>query len=283
MKIVVASGKGGTGKSMIAANLAFALARDRDVTIVDCDVEEPNLSLFFPAEAESTPVEIPVPAFDSDLCTHCGECGKFCRYGAITVLKDRVLFMQELCHACGGCTLVCPEGAVSERTRCIGRVECSAPLDHLRLISGVMNVGEVMAPKVIRAAKAEADDDPLIILDAPPGSACPVVETIEGCDFCILVAEPTPFGLHDLRLVVDTARLLGVPAGVVINKATGDAAALRHYCDEEGLPVIMTIPLERGIAQVQNRARLISQDLPGWCERFGTLFYSVQQCMEGPQ
>lgn len=280
MKIVVASGKGGTGKSMVAANLAFALAEDREVTVVDCDVEEPNLSLFFPAETETTPVEVPVPVFDPALCTHCGECGEFCRYGAITVLKDRVLFMEELCHSCGGCTLVCPEGAVSEHMRCIGRVECSVPLEHLKLVSGVMNVGEVMAPAIIRVAKAKADDDPLVILDAPPGSACPVLETIEDCDFCILVAEPTPFGLHDLKMVVDTARLLAVPAAVIINKATNNASVLRQYCEEQDLPVIMTIPLDREIAQVQNRARLIARELPGWQEKFCTLFDSVKKCME---
>lgn len=275
MRVAIASGKGGTGKSTVAANLAWALARSRDVALVDCDAEEPNLHLFFPAPATDVPVTTPVPEIDAARCTLCGECGRFCRFGALTVLKDRVLIFPELCRSCGGCSLVCPQGAVRETSRTIGRVACSRPSPHLTLIGGILNEGEVQAPAVIRAAKTLAEGHPLTIYDAPPGTSCPAVETLEGSDACILVTESTPFGLHDLRLAVEVAETLGVPTGVVINRSDGQDEATVAFCRERGLPVLMTIPFSREIAAVQNRGGLISRDLPGWEERFAGLFEAV--------
>ena len=275
MKIAIASGKGGTGKSTVAANLAWALARSRDVALVDCDVEEPNLHLFFPAPATEMPVTTPVPEIDAERCTLCGECGKFCRFGALAVLKDSVLTFPHLCHSCGGCTLVCPQGAVREVPRTIGRVTCSRPLPRLVLISGILNEGEVQAPAVIRAAKTLAEGHPLTLYDASPGIACPVIETLEGSDACILVTESTPFGLHDLRLAVEVAETLGISAGVVINRSDGQDEETVAFCREHGLPVLMTIPFSREIAAVQNRGGLISRDIPGWEERFAGLFEAV--------
>lgn len=275
MRIAIASGKGGTGKSTVAANLAWALARSRDVALVDCDVEEPNLHLFFPAPATEMPVTTPVPEIDAERCTLCGECGKFCRFGALAVLKDSVLTFPHLCHSCGGCTLVCPQGAVREVPRTIGRVTCSRPLPRLVLISGILNEGEVQAPAVIRAAKTLAEGHPLTLYDASPGIACPVIETLEGSDACILVTESTPFGLHDLRLAVEVAETLGISAGVVINRSDGQDEATVAFCREHGLPVLMTIPFSREIAAVQNRGGLISRDIPGWEERFAGLFEAV--------
>ncbi|WP_292490087.1 ATP-binding protein [Methanoculleus sp. 10] len=275
MKIAIASGKGGTGKSTVAANLAWALARSRDVALVDCDVEEPNLHLFFPAATTDVPVTTPVPVIDPARCTLCGECGKFCRFGALAVVKDCVLTFPHLCHSCGGCTLVCPQGAVREVPRTIGRIACSRPLSRLVLISGVLNEGEVQAPAVIRAAKARAEGHPLVIYDASPGIACPVIETLEGSDFCLLVTESTPFGLHDLRLAAEVAEEVGIPAGVVINRSDGEDAATVAFCRERGLPVLMTIPFSREIAAVQNRGGLIAALLPGWEERFVDLFAGV--------
>ncbi|MBP7411177.1 MAG: ATP-binding protein [Methanoculleus sp.] len=275
MKIAIASGKGGTGKSTVAANLAWALARSRDVALVDCDVEEPNLHLFFPAATTDVPVTTPVPVIDPARCTLCGECGKFCRFGALAVVKDCVLTFPHLCHSCGGCTLVCPQGAVREVPRTIGRIACSRPLSRLVLISGVLNEGEVQAPAVIRAAKARAEGHPLVIYDASPGIACPVIETLEGSDFCLLVTESTPFGLHDLRLAAEVAEEVGIPAGVVINRSDGEDAATVAFCRERGLPVLMTIPFSREIAAVQNRGGLIAALLPGWEERFIDLFAGV--------
>ncbi|WP_281768510.1 ATP-binding protein [Methanoculleus bourgensis] len=275
MRIAIASGKGGTGKSTVAANLAWALARSRDVALVDCDVEEPNLHLFFPAPATEMPVTTPVPEIDAERCTLCGECGKFCRFGALAVLKDSVLTFPHLCHSCGGCTLVCPQGAVREVPRTIGRVTCSRPLPRLVLISGILNEGEVQAPAVIRAAKTLAEGHPLTLYDASPGIACPVIETLEGSDACILVTESTPFGLHDLRLAVEVAETLGISAGVVINRSDGQDEATVAFCREHGLPVLMTIPFSREIAAVQNRGGLIAALLPGWEERFSGLFEAV--------
>ncbi|HOB17443.1 MAG TPA: ATP-binding protein [Candidatus Methanoculleus thermohydrogenotrophicum] len=275
MRIAIASGKGGTGKSTVAANLAWALSRSRDVTLVDCDVEEPNLHLFFPAPATDVPVTTPNPEIDAARCTLCGECGKFCRFGALAVVKDCVLTFPHLCHSCGGCTLVCPHGAIREVPRTIGRVSCSRPLSRLVLISGVLNEGEVQAPAVIRAAKVLAEGHPLTLYDASPGTSCPVIETIAGSDACILVTESTPFGLHDLSLAAEVAEKLGTPAGVVINRSNGQDEATVAFCREHGLPVLMTIPFSREIAAVQNRGGLISRDLPGWEERFAGLFRAI--------
>ena len=190
-------------------------------------------------------------------------------------MKDCVLTFPHLCHSCGGCTLVCPQGAVREVPRTIGRIACSRPLSRLVLISGVLNEGEVQAPAVIRAAKARAEGHPLVIYDASPGIACPVIETLEGSDFCLLVTESTPFGLHDLRLAAEVAEEVGIPAGVVINRSDGEDAATVAFCRERGLPVLMTIPFSREIAAVQNRGGLIAALLPGWEERFIDLFAGV--------
>jgi MinD superfamily P-loop ATPase len=275
MKITIASGKGGTGKSTVAANLAYTLARSREVVLVDCDVEEPNLHLFFPASAVDVPVTTPVPEIDPARCTLCGECGKFCRFGALSVLKERVLIFPELCHSCGGCVLVCPQGAVREVPRTVGRVACSRPLSNLVLISGVLNEGEVQAPTVIKAAKMLAEGHPLTLYDASPGIACPVIETLEGSDVCVLVTESTPFGLHDLRLAAEVADRVGIPAGVVINRSDGQDEATFGFCRERGLPILMTIPFSREVAAVQNRGGLICRDLPGWEERFADLFSEI--------
>ena len=191
------------------------------------------------------------------------------------MLKDSVLTFPHLCHSCGGCTLVCPQGAVREVPRTIGRVTCSRPLPRLTLISGILNEGEVQAPAVIRAAKTLAEGHPLTLYDASPGIACPVIETLEGSDACILVTESTPFGLHDLRLAVEVAETLGISAGVVINRSDGQDEATVAFCREHGLPVLMTIPFSREIAAVQNRGGLIAALLPGGEERLSGLFEAV--------
>ncbi|NYT06555.1 MAG: P-loop NTPase [Methanomicrobiales archaeon] len=271
MKIAVASGKGGTGKSMVAGNFARVMSRDRTVVLVDADVEEPNLHLFFPAPATAVPVTVPEPAVDPDRCTNCGECGRFCRYGALTVTPSRVLFFRELCHSCGGCALVCPEGAIRETPVVVGSVETRVVSDTLTLISGIMNEGEIRAPPVIAAAKKAAESHPLIILDIAPGVTCPVVEALSGCDACILVTEPTPFGLHDLDLAVRLCRMLAVPAGVVVNRHTPGGDEVFSYCEERGLPVLLTIPFDRTIAAVQNAGGLIADHDPAWQDAFSAL------------
>jgi MinD superfamily P-loop ATPase len=272
MKLAVASGKGGTGKSMVAANLAFTLASTRQVTLVDCDVEEPNLHLFFPAPATTTEVTMPVPVVDESACDHCGKCGEFCQYGAITVLRDRILFLPELCHSCGGCTLVCPNSAIREEPKRIGTLTTSAPMSGMKLVSGKLDEGNPHAVPIIRAAKILAEGDPLVICDSAPGTSCPVVEMLDGCDACILVTESTPFGLHDLELAVDVAARLDIPAGVIINRSDGKDQETLRFCAGQDLDVLMTIPFSREIAAIQSRGDLLCRARPEWQEDFCSLY-----------
>ncbi|MCK9632228.1 MAG: ATP-binding protein [Methanoregula sp.] len=272
MKLAVASGKGGTGKSMMATNLAFTLAWTGQVTLVDCDVEEPNLHLFFPAPATTRDVTMPVPVVNESLCDHCGKCGKFCQYGALTVLPDRVLFFPELCHSCGGCRLVCPKNAIREEPKKIGTLSTSAPMPGLTLVSGTLDEGSPHAVPVIRDAKKHAARGPVVILDTAPGTSCPVVEALEGCDACILVTESTPFGLHDLQLAVDVAARLGIPAGIVINRSDGNDRETLRFCTDHDLEVMMTVPFDREIAAIQSRGDLLCRVKPEWQKDFWALF-----------
>ena len=274
MNIIVASGKGGTGKTMVAANLAYTVSRHESVSLVDCDVEEPNLHLYFPGTVTSVPVNTLIPRIDSGMCTLCGKCGEFCNYGALSVLKDRVLFFQEMCHSCGGCMIACPEKAITEEEYCIGTVEIRKPSSHLTLFSGVMNPGEVLAPEIIHRAK-ELGKSGVAICDAAPGISCPVIEACTDADFVILVAEPTPFGLANLRQMTALVRLLEIPAGVVINRSFGSDAVIHDFCEKEQLPVFLTIPFSRGFAEVQNTGSLIAREFPEWEEKFLALYNQV--------
>jgi MinD superfamily P-loop ATPase len=280
MKLAVASGKGGTGKSMVAANLAFTLAWTGQVTLVDCDVEEPNLHLFFPAPATTTEVTMPIPVVNETKCQHCGLCGEFCQYGALTVLSNRILFFPELCHSCGGCPLVCPNDAIREEPKRIGTLSTSAPMPGLKLISGKLDEGNPHAVPIIRAAKKLAEGDPLVICDSAPGTSCPVVETLDGCDACILVTESTPFGLHDLQLAVDVAARLDVPAGIVINRSDGKDQATLEFCTDHDLEVMMTIPFKREIAAIQSRGDLLCRIRLEWQKNFLALFVKCSTLAE---
>jgi MinD superfamily P-loop ATPase len=273
MKIAIASGKGGTGKTMVAANLAYAVSCISEATLADCDVEEPNLHLFFPSPCPATDiVRIQRPVIDEQSCDRCGRCAEFCRYGAIAVTQDRMLTFPPLCHACGGCTLVCPRGALHEEPARIGRVVRSRPLPGLTLVTGILDEGQPMASPLIRAVKSAVTGSGTVIYDCAPGTSCAVVETLEGCDACILVTESTPFGLHDLSLATDVVRQLEVPAGVVINRSDGCDRLTLEFCRDRDLPVLMTIQFERWIASVQNNGRLICAARPAWQTAFTDLF-----------
>jgi len=276
MRIAVASGKGGTGKTTVATNLAYvASLSGRTVAYLDCDVEEPNGHLFLKPEwLVSQPVTRPVPQVDEAKCTHCGRCGDVCQFSAIVPLGVTVLVFAELCHGCGGCILVCPAGAISEVPREIGALEMGWS-DHVQFTRGVLNVGEAMSPPLIRRVKSAPPRTDLAVIDAPPGTSCPVIEAVRSSDFVLLVTEPTPFGLNDLKLAVQMVRALNLPLGVVINRAdTGDRRTWQ-YCQANRLPILAEIPDDRRIAEAYSRGELTVQALPEYRELLGNLLEQV--------
>jgi MinD superfamily P-loop ATPase len=295
MIIAVASGKGGTGKTTVAVSLALSLAGSGrpEPLFLDCDVEAPNAALFLkPTIRERREVGQMVPEVDLDLCTYCGRCAEVCQYNAIAVAGEAVLLFSELCHGCGSCTMNCPTEAISEVLDVMGVIErgtiqaskSAQPQDsngRVEFAQGILNVGEAMAPPVIRQLKqwaipAQHHGRP-VILDAPPGNACPVVETMEGADFVLLVTEPTPFGLHDLKQAVEVARdELRLPVGVVINRVGVGDQGVDAFCEAEGIPVLMRIPIERRIAEAYSEGEPLVETLPRYRERFQELYREIE-------
>jgi len=267
MQIAIASGKGGTGKTTVATSLAFVAARTgRSVAYLDCDVEEPNGSIFLrPAVDCVRPIERLIPLVDSDRCIHCGECAQFCCFGAIASLPQKTVFFPELCHSCGGCKLTCLTDAIHEKPRRIGTLR-EGNSKPIRWVEGVLNVGETMSPPAIRAVKAAAPPADLVILDAPPGTSCPVVETIRGSDFVLLVTEPTPFGLHDLTLAVEMVRSMRLPHGIVVNRAGVGNGEVRSFCERNGLSVFAEIPDSREVAETYARGQTIVESVPAFAK-----------------
>jgi len=277
MKLVVASGKGGTGKTSIAVNLALSVGAGQ---ILDCDVEEPNVHIFLrPENPRRKPVELLVPEIDERKCTHCRRCSEFCQYKALFVVGDVAMVFSELCHSCGGCKLVCPEDAITEKPRQIGAVTV-AETHGMGLVYGELNVGEALAVPVISAVKEYAEDDNLVILDAAPGSACPLVETVHGADFCLMVTEPTPFGLHDLQVATEVVKQLKVPLGVVVNFAGVGDQGVYGFCESEELPIIMEIPYDRRIAELYSRGVPFVSEMHEWRSRFRELLETVEGMMK---
>jgi MinD superfamily P-loop ATPase len=263
IRIAVASGKGGTGKTTIATNLAVVLAETGvPVAYVDCDVEEPNGHIFLkPTIEKCQDVSIPVPEVDESRCTLCGACGTACRYSAIVALPKKILTFPKLCHGCGGCAIACHEGAIREVPRVTGVVE-EGVSGHVTFLQGKLNIGEAMAPPVIRAVLDAAPIDRTLVLDAPPGTSCPVIQSTKRADVVLLVTEPTPFGLNDLKLAVQVVRELGLPFGVAVNRAgTGDNGVF-DYCASERIPVLIEIPNDRAIAHAYSRGELAVTPLP---------------------
>jgi len=276
--IAIASGKGGTGKTTVAVHLAACLAaQGRAVQYLDCDVEEPNGHLFLKPKMErSESVGIPVPVVDAAQCTSCGKCAEVCEFNAIAMLKKPLVF-PELCHGCGACALVCPVGAIRETSRAIGVVE-TGRTGTIGFAQGRLNVGEPMAPPLIRAVKARRNPDAIALFDSPPGTSCPVVATVRDADLVVLVTEPTPFGLHDLALAVDTFRPMGKPMGVVVNRADDDRR-VQDYCQAENLPVLAELPDDRRVAETYARGELVFDRLPEWRDRFDALWSRIEECL----
>ena len=277
MVVSVASGKGGTGKTTVAVNLALSL--EGDVQFLDCDVEEPNAHIFLkPKITHARSLSVLVPKVDEKRCTYCGKCAKFCSYNAIAIVKERVLFFPELCHNCGGCAIVCPEKAIREVKRPKGVVE-EGRAGKIRFIKGELNVGEAVSPPLIREVKKAADEDFLTIIDVPPGTSCPVIEAVKGSDFCLLVTEPTPFGLNDLTLAVEVMRKLKIPFAVVINRSDIGDGKVEEYCEKEKIPILMRIPMDRRIATAYSKGTPIVEEIPEYREKFKEIYEKIKQML----
>ncbi len=274
MIVSIASGKGGTGKTSVAVNMALSIG---NVQLLDCDVEEPNVHLLLkPKLNEEKPVYVSIPRIKEEICDYCGKCAEFCQYNAIFVSSEKVLIFPELCHSCGGCSIVCPRKAITEEKHRIGTLKLGSARD-LKLVYGELEVGEPMAVPVIREVKRHIASDKPIILDSPPGTSCPVIETVKGSDFCVLVTEPTPFGLHDLKITVQVLEDMGIPFGVVLNRAGIGDKKVYEYCGEKDIPILLEIPFQRRIAELYSRGIPFSLEMPEWKEKFEALVDEIEK------
>lgn len=279
MIVSIASGKGGTGKTTLAVNLALALKES--VQLIDCDVEEPNVHIFIrPHIGETKPVYIPVPRIREELCDFCGACSNFCQFHAIVVLKNQWMVFPELCHGCGACRLICPKKAIFEEKREVGVIKIGNA-EGIELAYGELKIGEPMPGPVIRELKKLINPKVTTIIDSPPGTSCPVVQSVYGSDHCILVTEPTPFGLHDLKLMVDTLNELRIPFGVVVNRAGIGDRGVYDYCQKKGIPILLEIPFDRRIAELYSKGQAFVDELPFWKEKLSSLISSIMERVKG--
>ncbi|HPA15402.1 MAG TPA: ATP-binding protein [Desulfobacterales bacterium] len=280
MIISIASGKGGTGKTTVATNLALSIGTG--VQLLDCDVEEPNAYLFLhPKFDETLLVTASVPEVDKDKCDLCGKCDEICRFRAIVRIGETVLTFPELCHSCGGCMAVCPRGAITEGARELGIIQ-KGFCNGIEFIHGKLRVGEAMSPPLIRKVRSFTRPDKLTIIDAPPGTSCPVIAAMKDTDFVVLVTEPTPFGLHDLELAVGAVRVLDIPCGLIINRSDMGDHKVRSYADEQGLPILMEIPFDKRIAVAYSRGEMIVKVMPEWKEKFLALLQNIKRLANNP-
>ncbi|MCW3996060.1 MAG: ATP-binding protein [Candidatus Bathyarchaeota archaeon] len=272
MIVSIASGKGGTGKTSVAVNMALSLG---NVKLLDCDVEEPNAHLLLHPEMQKTePVYASIPKIDRELCNACGECTRFCQYNAIFVAPQNILVFPELCHSCGGCALVCPQKAITWEKHKIGTLNFGVT-DGIALVYGELEVSKPLAVPVIKAVKNQIKYGENVILDSPPGTSCPFLETVRGSDFCLLITEPTPFGLHDLKIAVEVLRKVAVPFGVVVNRAGIGDNKMYDYCREENVRIMLEIPYERRIAELYSKGVPFSLEMPEWEEKFQRLYNEI--------
>ncbi len=271
MLISVASGKGGTGKTTVSVNLARIL---ENVQLLDCDVEEPNANLFLKGNiTKQETVTVSIPEIDKNICNFCGECSKFCQYNAIVSLQQMILIFTELCHSCGGCLKACPNKAIREVEKRIGVVK-TLESNNITLVQGSIDVGVAMVTPVIKAVKKLAQNK-IVILDAPPGTSCPVITTIEGSDFVVLVTEPTPFGMNDLKLAVEMVKKIDIPFGIVINRLGIGDDRIHVFCKQQNIPILLEIPDDRRIAQAYSRGEIIVDSLPEYRNYFENLWKKI--------
>jgi MinD superfamily P-loop ATPase len=272
MQIVTASGKGGTGKTTVAVNLAHV--SDTPVMLLDCDVEEPNVHLFLKPEIDSSMrVEVDIPSFDMDLCTSCGACHDACRFNAIVLIKGRPLLINELCHSCGACLLACSADAITEVPREIGTIETGIWSNGF-FAHGMLDIGEARSEPVIEQVRLTAElyaNEMPVIIDAPPGTSCPVIAAVRDADYVVLVTEPTPFGLHDLKLAVEMTRALKLKSGVVINRSDIGDSGVRDYCRSENLPVLAEFPFDRRVAEIYSGGGIAVNELDDVRESYRSL------------
>ena len=283
MKIAIASGKGGTGKTTIATNLAhIAAGLGRKVQYLDCDVEEPNGHIFLKPNIEKTQaVTVDVPQVDLKKCTGCGKCSEICQYSAIVHLKDNnVLTFEQLCHSCGGCQRICPADAIETKPLKIGDIEVGKA-GGIDFVSGRLRIGFVRTPSLIKEVKKHIKRDCLTIIDIPPGTSCPVVEAVKGTDIVLLVTEPTPFGLNDLKLAVGLVREMNLPFAVVINRYGIGDNEVEKYCEAESINICLKLPDDRCIAEAYSIGKMIVDVLPEYKKDFTGLYESVSQKLKG--
>jgi len=277
MIISIASGKGGTGKTMVATSLALSLADKKTVQLLDCDVEEPDAHIFLkPSFSHREAVSISIPKLDEEKCSYCGKCAEVCAYNAIAVFPEHVLVFPELCHGCGACSYLCPEDALSEVNKEVGILE-TGQSNGIEFIHGRLAIGEAMATPIIREVKKHINQEQLAIIDVAPGTSCPVVEAVKDSDFCLLVTEPTPFGLNDLKLAVGMVKKLGIPHGIVINRDGAGNSQLEEYCIKQGIPILLRIPLDIEIARLYSRGINLVEGMPEWREAFTRLYDDIEQ------
>ncbi len=275
MIISIASGKGGTGKTTIAVNLAVSLSEKYSVQLLDCDVEEPNCHIFLKSKIDVvTDVFSLIPFVNEDKCTYCGKCSEICEFNAIVNLKNTIMIFPELCHSCGGCAIFCPNNAITEIEKKVGILEIGSH-NSLSFISGKLNVGEPMAVPVIREVKKAIDKDKINIIDCSPGTSCPVVSAVKGSDFCILVTEPTPFGLNDLKLAVELLQHLKIPFGVVLNQCDIGNGGVEKYCSLNSIDILLRLPFDQKIATAYSKGKLIIDELVEYKEKFVELCEKV--------
>jgi len=272
MTIAVLSGKGGTGKTTVSASLSAVVKPSQ---YVDCDVEEPNGYIFLkPDILHSIPVKVETPFVDDSICTGCGDCAEACQFNALAVVRNKVLVFPELCHHCGACYIACKFNALTPSERITGVIEMN---EEKTFVQGKLNIGEPVAVPVVKKLKEYLKTDMPVILDCPPGASCTVVQALEDCDFCILVTEPTPFGLHDLKIAVSLVKKLGFPFGIVINKALENNSFIDDYCKEEKIEVLMEIPYSKEIAENYSDGILPVQSNEKWLRRFEQLYDKIKE------